>query len=91
MADLEGRAMDVVDIASSKDGILTFLNVLVNNPQLSFLNLLLVYEQKPTAKMVCGRKAWEHMGYMFCKDAEPIKLFFLNITKTVSANKQPIM
>lgn len=87
MADLENRAMDVVDIVASKDGILTFLNVLVNNPQLSFLNLLLVYDQKPTAKMVCGRRAWEYMGHMVCKDSEPIKLFFPNITKTVSANK----
>lgn len=79
--------MDVVDIAASKDGILTFLNVLVNNQQLSFLNLLLVYDQKPTAKMVCGRKAWEHMGHMVCKDAEPVKLLFPNILKTVSADR----
>lgn len=87
MADLEGRAMDVVDKAASKDGILTFLNVLVNNPQLSFLNLLLVYDQKPTAEMVCGRKAWVHMGHMVCKDAEPVKLLFPNISKTVSADR----
>ena len=62
MADLESKVMSVVETAASKEGILNFLNVLVNNPHLSFLNLLLVYEQKPTAKMVCGRKAWEQMG-----------------------------
>lgn len=87
MADLESKAMSVVETAASKEGILNFLNVLVNNPHLSFLNLLLVYEQKPTAKMVCGRKAWEQMGHMVCDEAEPIKLLFPHIKEMMSADK----
>lgn len=79
--------MSVVETAASKEGILNFLNVLANNPHLSFLNLLLVYEQKPTAKMVCGRKAWEQMGYMVCEEAEEIKLLFPHIRKTVLVDK----
>lgn len=87
MADLESKAMNVVETAASKEGILNFLNVLVNNPHLSFLNLLLVYEQKPTAKMVCGRKAWEQIGHMVCDEAEPIKLLFPHIKEMMSADK----
>lgn len=87
MADLESKAMIVVKTAASKEGIINFLNVLVNNPHLSFLNLLLVYEQKPTAKKVCGRKAWEQMGHMVCEEAEPIKLLFPHIREMVSTDK----
>lgn len=87
MADLESKAMSVVETAASKEGILNFLNVLVNNPHLSFLNLLLVYEQKPTAKMMCGRKAWEQMGHTVCYEAEPIKLLFPHIKEMMSADK----
>lgn len=87
MVDLESKAMSVVETAATKEGILNFLNVLVNNPHLSFLNLLLVYEQKPTAKMVCGRKAWEQMGHMVCDEAEPIKLLFPHIKEMMSADK----
>ena len=87
MADLESKAMIVVKTAASKEGIINFLNVLVNNPHLSFLNLLLVYEQKPTAKKVCGRKAWEQMGHMVCEEVEPIKLLFPHIREMVSTDK----
>ena len=36
MADLESKAMIVVKTAASKEGIINFLNVLVNNPHLSY-------------------------------------------------------
>ena len=87
MADLESKSISVVERATSKEEILKFLNVLVNNSHLSFLNLLLVYEQKPTAKMVCGRKAWEQMGHTVCYEAEPIKLLFPHIKEMMSADK----
>lgn len=79
MDDLIRRVKSVAEKAASREEILPFLSVCVMNMHLSLLNLLLVYEQNPDAKTVCGKAAWERMGRTIKSDAISIKIMFPKI------------
>lgn len=79
MDDLIKRIRTITEKAASREEILLFLNVYVKNTHLSLLNLLLVYEQNPEAKTVCGKAAWERMGRTLKNDAVPIEVMFPEI------------
>lgn len=69
----------VANEAVTKEHIMSYLDVVKNNLSLSVLNQAMVYLQKSTAKMVCGKKAWESMGRTIKEGARPIVLFFPTI------------
>lgn len=70
----KSRCRDIVNDAVSREGVLSLLNVIVNNLHLSSWNLLFVYEQNTAARHVCGRRAWERRGKRIREDAEEIRL-----------------
>ena len=72
----------VANEAVSKEHIISYLDVVKNNLNLSVLNQAMVYLQRPTAKMVCGKKAWESLGRTIAPNALPIVLFFPTIRMT---------
>lgn len=65
--------------AVTKENIITYLEVVKNNLNLSVLNQAMVYLQRPKAKHVCGRKAWEDIGRKIKPHTTPIVLFFPSI------------
>ena len=69
----------VVSDAINNVNITKYLDVVKNNPHLSTLNQAMVYLQKPGAKKICGRGAWEDEGGKVKSDAVPIILYFPNI------------
>jgi hypothetical protein len=86
----------VANEAVTKEHIISYLNVVRNNPNLSVLNQAMIYLQKPAAKMVCGKKAWENIGRTVKENARPIVLFFPSIhiaeaPENISTNeKEPV-
>jgi len=74
--------VQVVNEAVTKEHIMSYLDVVKNNLNLSVLNQAMIYLQKPAAKMVCGKMAWESMGRTVNRDARPIVLFFPEIEMT---------
>lgn len=80
MEDLEKRAREVAEQAASREGLLPFLRVCVENRQLSLVNQLLVYSQNPDAKMVCGKAAWGQVGRSVKAEAVPICIIFPEIS-----------
>ena len=76
----EETVREIADQAVSREGILSLLNVFVNNPGLSAWNLLMVYSQNLSARYVCGRKAWEAAGRYVKEGAEGITLLFPKFT-----------
>ena len=72
----EEKIKETAGRAVSRAEILSLLDVLVGNPGLSSWNLLMVYSQNPSARYVCGRKAWEAVGRYVREDAESIALLF---------------
>lgn len=80
MESLESRALAMVEKVMTRDEILPYLRVCAANVNLSYLNQLLVYSQKPDAKVVCGRSAWKHLGRDIKPDAVPIEMLFPQIS-----------
>lgn len=72
----------VADEVVNKANILSYLDVVKNNVNLSALNQAMVYLQKPTASFVCGRMAWKGLRREPNPDAVPIVLFFPQISVT---------
>lgn len=72
----EEKIKGIAERAVSRAEILPLLNVLVRNPGLSSWNLLMVYSQNPSARYVCGRKAWEAAGRHVKEDVEGVTLLF---------------
>jgi len=79
MEDLEKRAREVTEKAVSREGLLPFLRVCAANKHLSLLNQLLVYEQNPAAKAVCGKAAWGQLGCSVKAEAVPIRILLPEI------------
>ncbi len=80
MEDFQKEAKIIAQKAASKDGIIAFLKICSENPTLSLPNLLLVYEQCPSAGTVCGKAAWEQLGRKIKTEAVPIKILYPVIT-----------
>lgn len=76
MEDFVSRAKEIAGKVASREELLLFLRVCVENMHLSLTNLLLVYEQNPGAKEVCGRAAWEQIGREVKENAVPIRILF---------------
>lgn len=76
MEDFVSRAKKIAGTVASREELLPFLRVCVENMHLSLTNLLLVYEQNPEAKAVCGRAAWEQLGREVKENAVPIRILF---------------
>lgn len=74
MEDFEKEVRMIAEKAASREEIITFLKVCAENISLPLQNLLLVYEQKPTAKTVCGKTAWKQLGREVKADAVPIRI-----------------
>ena len=79
MEDLENRIKEVIRSAVSRNQLLSLLRVLSCNINLSLQNLLLLYEQKQDAGVVCGKKAWEQLGRSIIDSAVPIQILFPEI------------
>ena len=63
-----------------KEKIISYLDLLKNNINMSAINCSMIYLQNPNAKMVCGRKAWTEMGRNVNEGAKPIVLLFPSVT-----------
>lgn len=83
MEDLERRARNIAESAITRDNILPLLKVCAANIGLSYLNQLLIFNQKPNAGAVCGRKAWEHLGRKIKDDAVPVQILFPRFRKEI--------
>lgn len=59
---------------ASPNEILPFLRLYVENRHLSLTNLLLVYQQDPDIRLVCGEKAWNRMGWNIKENAVSVQL-----------------
>lgn len=59
---------------ASPNVILPFLRLYVENRHLSLTNLLLVYQQDPDIRLVCGEKAWNRMGRNIKENAVSVQL-----------------
>lgn len=66
------------DVVAS-DHIISYLDVVKNNLNMSVLNQAMIYIQNPTATKVCGRQAWSAMNRTLNNNAVPIVLFFPNL------------
>ena len=71
---MESRAREVAEKVASREEILQFLRGCVANSNLSLLNQLLVYEQCPGAKTVCGKFAWNQLGRTVKANAVPVQI-----------------
>lgn len=87
MADLENRLTGIIKEVVSKDNLFSFLKVMSDNINLSLENILLVYEQKPDAGVVCGKRAWEQIGRIINKEAVPIEILFPEIREGQDVRK----
>jgi len=76
MEDLVSKAKEIAGNVASREELLPFLRVCAENKHLSLTNQLLVYEQNPEAKTVCGRSAWEQLGRKVKNDAVTIQILF---------------
>lgn len=79
MEVLRSRARAMAERVASREEILPFLRVCVRNSHLSLLNQLLVYEQCPEAKMVCGKNAWRHLGRTVRENAAAIQILIPDV------------
>ena len=80
MEDFQKEANMIAQKAASREGIIAFLKICSENPTLSLPNLLLVYEQCPSAGTVCGKAAWEQLGRKIKTEAVPVKILYPVIT-----------
>ena len=80
MEDFQKEAKIIAQKAASREGIIAFLKICSENPTLSLPNLLLVYEQCPSAGIVCGKAAWEQLGRKIKTEAVPVKILYPVIT-----------
>ena len=87
MDDLENRLTDIIQKVASKDNLFSFLKVMSDNINLSLENILLVYEQKPDAGVVCGKRAWEQIGRIINKEDVPIEVLFPEIREGQDVRK----
>lgn len=76
MEDFQKEVKMIAQKAASREGIIAFLKICSENPTLSLPNLLLVYEQCPSAGIVCGKAAWEQMGRKIKPEAVPVKILY---------------
>ena len=76
MEDFQKESKMIAQKAASREGIIDFLKICSENPTLSLPNLLLVYEQCPTAGIVCGKAAWEQLGRKIKTGAVPVKILY---------------
>lgn len=67
------------DKAITKDNIMSYLNLVANNPAMSVLNQALIYSQMPEGKCFCGGKAWGNIGCTVRADERPISLIIPHI------------
>ncbi len=80
MEAMINRARAVAERAASREEILPFLRVCARNGHLSLLNQLLVYEQCPEAKTVCGKNAWKHLGRTVRENATAIQILLPDVS-----------
>lgn len=80
MEEMVSRAREVAKRAASREEILPFLRLCAANSNLSLLNQLLVYEQCPGAKTVCGKFAWKQLGRTVKKDAVPVQILLPDVS-----------
>lgn len=80
METLINRARAMAERAASREEILPFLRVCVRNSHLSLLDQLLVYEQCPQAKTVCGKNAWKHLGRTIRDNAMVIQILLPDVS-----------
>lgn len=79
MAQTNQILLNVANTVVTKEHILEFLDIIVNNPYLSIINQALIYKQNPDAKVVCGRVAWEKQGRVVKDNVKPIVLYIPEI------------
>lgn len=70
----EDELYPLVDKVFTRESFFLFLKILATNPNMSLENLLLIFEQKPGAKQVCGRNAWLLFGREVKEDSKAIRI-----------------
>lgn len=80
MEEMVSRAREMAKSVASREEILPFLRLCAANSNLSLLNQLLVYEQCPGAKTVCGKFAWKQMGRTVKEDAVPVQILLPDVS-----------
>ena len=70
---------DSIEKVVSVNEIIQFLRLYVENKHLSLTNLLLLYDQNPKSRMVCGEKAWNQLGRKRKEDAVCVQLILPEI------------
>lgn len=71
----------VAEEVVSQKKIITYLNVIKNNPNLSILNHCLIYLQNPLAEHVCGINAWKSQNRAIIDANKTIVLLFPSINR----------
>lgn len=80
MEEMVSRAREVAERVASREEILPFLRLCAANSNLSLLNQLLVYEQCPGAKTVCGKFAWKQLERTVKEDAAPVQILLPDVS-----------
>ncbi len=80
MEEMVNRARAMAERVASREEILPFLRVCVSNSHLSLLNQLLVYEQYPEAKTICGKNAWKHLERTVRANATAIRILLPDVS-----------
>ena len=80
MEEMVSKAREVAERVTSREEILPFLRLCAANSNLSLLNQLLVYEQCPGAKTVCGKYAWKQLGRRVKENAVPVQILLPDLS-----------
>ena len=76
--ELKSNARNII----LKENILNYLDTIVSNPSLSYLNHMLLFIQGRRGEVVCGRGAWEAMGRTIKAEATMLHILYPAIVIT---------
>lgn len=81
--DLKSKVRTLIET----EQILRYLDIVVANPGLSYLNHMLLFFQSEKAELICGRGAWESMGRTIKKNAVMLHMIYPAIVVTAEDEK----
>lgn len=76
--DLKSKVRTLIET----EQILRYLDIVVANPGLSYLNHMLLFFQSEKAELICGRGAWESMGRTIKENAVMLHMIYPAIVVT---------
>lgn len=72
--DIKQRQVQILQKIATRENFLPFLRLMANNPGMSLKNLMFLFDQKPDAGIVCGKRCWSVLGRNLIADAMPIQV-----------------